>query len=86
MHVELTYFRVATGEHVGGGHFETRSSLLDSVRSEVIEKRALGMLPGLRPRQGHQFVIHVRAGEHKPMLLMPTRVDDDDVTPPPVSP
>jgi hypothetical protein len=79
--VELSYFRAATGRFCGAGEYTSHAATMTALWEEVAQKRALGMLPGLRPREGHQYFILVTVEGHTPHLVVPTRVDEDDVTP-----
>lgn len=81
--VRLTYFR-QTGKFLATAETTIAREAIDEIWKEVDNKRRLGDLPGIRPGAGRDLLVVVDVPDHPQRVLhmvMPSFVDDDDVTP-----
>jgi hypothetical protein len=81
--VQLTYFR-QTGKFLTTAETSIAHEAITEIWKEVDSRRRLGDLPGLRPGAGRDLFVVVDVPDHPQRVLhmvMPSFVDDDDVTP-----
>jgi hypothetical protein len=81
--VQLTYFR-QTGKFLATAETTIAREPIDEIWKEVDSRRRLGDLPGLRPGAGRDLLVVIDVPDHPQRVLhmvMPSFVDDDDVTP-----
>ena len=86
--VHLIYFR-PTGKFLSRAKTTSSREELVQIWEEVHEMRRLGRLPGLRPNAGRDLFVIVDVPDHprrELRLVMPPLIDEDDVTPPRISP
>lgn len=81
--VRLTYFR-QTGKFLATAETTIDREPIHEIWKEVDTRRRLGDLPGIRPGAGRDLLVVVDVLDHPQRVLhlvMPSFVDDDDVTP-----
>jgi hypothetical protein len=81
--VHLAYFR-PTGRFLAFANMQTPHKALIEIWADIVEKRRLGELPGLRPNAGRDLLILVDVAAHperKLHMILPPFIGDDDVTP-----
>lgn len=81
--VRLTYFR-QTGKFLATAETTSARETIDEIWKEVDNRRRLGDLPGIRPGAGRDLLVVVDVPDHPHRVLhlvMPSFVDDDDITP-----
>lgn len=81
MRVYLSYFPPSGGEPVAAAEFESAHTELGAVVEQIVVKRRIGELPGLRRNSGRNSPILIAFGDGRLHLAMPPFVDDEDHTP-----
>jgi len=79
MRVRLSYY-TPHGILVARHAYESIVVPFDDVVEEIVVRRRVGQLPGLRPNSGRDHIIRVKFGERE-RLIIPPWIDEEDVTP-----